>query len=129
MAKLVVVTRTYADISRGDVSSVYNDDEDEGRAVRETDLFRVVKVPGDKSLYADLAQYEPRTDADRDYDFRAKRIDLDTIEAAEVVKGGKELAVSDEVTVSLKTDLDALVETKEIKRRGAILPPDEMEPG
>lgn len=129
MAKLVVVTRTFADINRGDVSSVYNDDEDEGREVRETDLFRVVKVPGDKALYADLARYEPRTDVDREYDFRSSKVDLDAIEAAEVVKVGKELAASDEVAVSRKADLDALVTVKAIKRRGVILPPDEKEPG
>lgn len=129
MAKLVVVTRDFADINRGDVSSVYNDDEDEGRDVRETDLFRVVKVPGDKSLYEHLAQDEPRTDADREYEFRAQKIDLDALEAAEAVKVGKALAATDEVTVASKAEIDAIVASKEIKRRGAILPPDEKEPG
>lgn len=126
MAKLVIVAKDVSeDTRRGDVSSIRNDDEDLGRGVVESDLFRVVSVPGDKSLYEHLLATRRADDMDVVYEFRTKRVDLAALEALEVSRKGRDLVASDEVAIGLKATLDALVTSKPTRRRDAILPPPE----
>lgn len=126
MAKLVIVAKDVsADTRRGDVSSIRNDTDDLGRGVVESDLFRVVSVPGDKALYEHLLATRKADDIDVVYEFRAKRVDLDAVEALEVARKGRALVATDEVTIGLKATLDARVTDKATRRVGAVLPPSE----
>ena len=113
MAKIISVTQTYADIERGDVTAVYDDEEDEGAEVRRSALFRVTRVPGQKSAYMHLIGVAPTEEgrkAPKKYFTRS--IDLDAIEASEVAKKGRALDAAEECSVSTKGALDALVTTK-----------------
>lgn len=121
MAKLIVVTRNAGDRERGDVTAVYNDEEDEGRSVREIDLFRVVRAPGNKSLYQHLTERDPPiVDAPGgpvkvDTPFRKRSVDLDSLEASERLRSAKgSLAATDEVVLSVRAALTAAESIKAV---------------
>lgn len=124
MAKIVAVTRTYADIERGDVAAVFDDHEDEGGDVRKLDLFRVIRVPGPKSDYAHLVAVTPVKDgAPPPTKYFSKGVVLDTIEAAEVARIKKPLVADDECVVATKVALEALAVVKPIEAVAEVLPP------
>lgn len=124
MAKIVTIARTYADIDRGDIAAVFEDHEDEGRAVRETGLFRVVHAPGPKSAYAHLVILTPGKDGGPPPDkYFSTKVDLDAIESAEVARTKRPLADADNCSVETKIVLDSLVSTKPKHRGIDVLPP------
>ena len=124
MAKIVTVTRTYADIERGDVTAVFDDHEDEGADVRKLDLFRVIRVPGPKSDYAHLVALAPvREGEPPPKKYFTKGVDLDTLETAEVDRRKRPLTATDECVVALKATLDAVEVVKAVEVDEIVLPP------
>lgn len=113
MAQIIVVTKTFADIDRGDVTAVYEDGADVGKEVVSRDLFRVVTVPGPKADYKHLVAFSPTpVDGPAPAKYLGRGVNLDAIEAAEVAKKGRALVATDECSVATKAALLALTHVK-----------------
>lgn len=124
MAKIVTVTRTYADIERGDVTAVFDDHEDEGADVRTLDLFRIVRAPGPKAAYVHLVSLaHVREGAPPPKKYFTRGVNLDALETSEVARRKRPLTAADECVVGLKATLDAVEVVKAVEVDEIVLPP------
>lgn len=122
MARLIVVTRSKGNISRGDVTAVKEDFEEVGRDVEKLDLFRVVEIPGEPaSAYMHLVEEEGHTDILRQYDFRIRGLDLDRLETLEVAAIKRPLSAMDSVKMVPKEAFISVEYVKPIKFNTSIV--------
>lgn len=134
MAKLIVYAIDLPgdeDLKRGHVVDILNDEDDPGSEITNGALmpdgsrqflWRVVKVPGKKEEHAALLERD-RKDDDvlKIVPARRHKIDIDVIEAAALVKGGK-LESKDEIAVT-KAEVDAVVSVELVRDSDVDLPP------
>lgn len=134
MAKLIVYAIDLPgdeDLKRGHVVDILNDEDDPGSEIingalmpdgSRRFLWRVVKVPGKKEEHAALLERERKDDDElKIVPARRAKIDIDAIEDAALVKGGK-LGVKDEIQVT-KAEVDAVVTIELARDSDVVLPP------
>jgi len=121
------------DFKRGHVIDIRDDDEEVGSEVvngalmpdgSRAFLWRVVNVPGTKAAYEAMLARDAKRDGElKIVPARRNKIDIDALETAALLKGGK-LDFVDAITAT-KAEFDVLVSVELTRDAGVFLPPEE----